>query len=320
MAVPYRHILKQGRSVATLGEVMARGLGQQLGLVKGGAAPVVPGPEHVEIVPPRPPELVRDYVRAVGGDPASYRGELPPHLFPQWLFRVGERALRGLPYPIFKMVNGGCRMEVRGRLPADSPLRIAARLEDLDDNGRRVLIRERIATGTEAEPDLVTVDLYTVIPLGGLRDGGGARGNGKPAEPRERPRVPAEAREVAFWKLPADAGLAFAALTGDFNPVHWVPAYARLLGHRGTIAHGFLTFARAIEGLNRSVFAGDAHRLASFDARFTRPLVLPARVGLYLAGDQVYVGDAPSGPAYLAATFKATAGNGVAVSETEVQR
>ena len=36
------------------------------------------------------------------------------------------------------------------------------------------------------------------------------------------------ALEIARWKAPAGAGMDFALITGDFNPVHWVPAYARL--------------------------------------------------------------------------------------------
>ena len=38
--------------------------------------------------------------------------------------------------------------------------------------------------------------------------------------------------------------------------------------------------------------------------RFTRPLVLPARVGVYVRGDKVWVGDAPGGGAYLEGTFR----------------
>ena len=55
--------------------------------------------------------------------------------------------------------------------------------------------------------------------------------------------------------------------------------------------------------MNRGLFAGDPSRLASIDVRFTRPLVLPARVGLYVRGDEVYVGTAPGGPANLVGTF-----------------
>ena len=61
--------------------------------------------------------------------------------------------------------------------------------------------------------------------------------------------------------------------------------------------------ARAIEGLNRSLFAGDVHRLSVVDVKFTRPLVLPAEVGLYVIDNNLFVGDAPGGPAYLVGTF-----------------
>ena len=44
--------------------------------------------------------------------------------------------------------------------------------------------------------------------------------------------------------------------------------------------------------------------MRAVEVRFTRPLVLPRRVGLFLAeGDAFYVGDAPSGPAYLTGRF-----------------
>ena len=40
------------------------------------------------------------------------------------------------------------------------------------------------------------------------------------------------------------------------------------------------------------------------DVKFIKPLVLPARVGVYTRDNQVWVGDAPSGPAYLTGTFE----------------
>ena len=79
--------------------------------------------------------------------------------------------------------------------------------------------------------------------------------------------MPADAKEIAFYRLKADAGLDFAKLTGDFNPVHWVPAYARALGFPNTILHGFGTLARAVEGLNRGVFAGGVDALRRVGGR-----------------------------------------------------
>jgi len=116
--------------------------------------------------------------------------------------------------------------------------------------------------------------------------------------------VPVDAREIAFFKLKPDAGLDFAKLTGDFNPVHWVPRWAKAFGFRNVILHGFGTMARAIEALNRGLLAGDVDALQEIDVRFTRPLVLPARVGVYVRENKIWVGDAPGGPAYLEGSFK----------------
>jgi acyl dehydratase len=245
-----------------------------------------------DTVAPLPADLVRDYVRHVGGDPAAYRGVLPPHLWPQWGFPLAARTLTGIPYPIARVLNGGCRMEVNAPLPAGEALQVSARLEDIDDDGRRAVLHQRVVTGTKAHPEALVGHLYAVVPL--------AKGNGAPSA---KPRVPDDAAELGYWRIPADAGLQFAKLTGDFNPVHWIRPYARAFGFPSTILHGFSTAARAIEGMNRAMFAGDVRRIRVFDCKFTRPLVLPARVGLYVAGDGVFVGDAPGGPAYLVGTY-----------------
>ncbi len=299
MGVPTKHVLQQGPVLAALGQTALLALKQHL----GHAAPrpvLTPGPEISAVVPPRPRDLVRDYVRKVGGDPGAYKGVLPPHLFPQWGFPLAARTLRGVHYPLARMLNGGCRLEINAPLPADVPLHVSARLEDIDDNGRRAVLRQRIVTGTADTPDALVAYLNAIVPLGGGKDAPKAD-----RKPRPRARVPAGARELAYWKLGAREGLDFALLTGDFNPVHWIPAYARASGFKSTILHGFATMARAIEGLNRTLWSGDVRPLRVFECKFTRPLVLPARVGLYVDDAQgVYVGDAPSGPAYLTGSFE----------------
>lgn len=301
MGVPNRYILHQGSVLRGLGHGAVAALRQRVGEVPT-TPPVTPGPELRAEVGPRPRDLVRDYVRHVGGDPGAYRRTVPAHLFPQWGFGLAARTLEGVPYPLAKVMNGGCRLEINAELPSDEPLSVSARLEGIDDDGRRAVLHQRIVTGTSAHPEAVVGHLYAIVPLGGR----GAKGRGGAAEKkRDRARVPQDARELAFWRIGDRAGLDFAKLTGDFNPVHWVPPYARAFGFRNVILHGFATMARAIEGLNRSLFAGDVRRLGVFDCRFTRPLVLPARVGLYVGAERsVFVGDARGGPAYLAGHYE----------------
>ena len=307
MSVKLKHVLQQGPVIKTLAGVAISALRQP----KGGSAgvPATPGPEYSTVVRPLPPDLVRDYVRHVGGDPAAYKGLIPAHLFPQWGFPLAAKTLQGLPYPMFKVLNGGCRLEINGALPAGEPLRARARLEDIDDNGRRAVIHQRVVTGTSANPEAVVGHLYAIVPLGSGSQGKKNGANGKAAadgKAKARPRVPVDADEIARWKLKPDAGLDFAKLTGDFNPVHWIPPYAKAFGFRNTILHGFSTMARALEGVQRGLFAGSIRAIDVFDVKFTKPLVLPAKVGLYVREHQVFVGDAPGGPAYLQGTFHPT--------------
>jgi len=306
VALPARHIIHQGPVLASIGRTALRALGQRLQKPQAEAQPrgPLPGPEIRARIPPLPAALVRDYLRHVGGDPAAYRGTIPPHLFPQWSFALAADTLRALPYPLLRVVNGGCRLQMNAPLPAGEPFEVRARLESVDDDGRRAVLRQRIVTGTAAQPEALQADLYAIVPIAN-RAQAESEGNGRPARPsKEAPSVPARARELAYWSLGPDTGLAFAMLTGDFNPVHWLRPYARAFGFRSPILHGFATLARAVEGLQRGLFAGAVDALRVVDVRFTRPLCLPARVGLYVDGHDLYVGDAVGAPAYLAGTFE----------------
>jgi acyl dehydratase len=304
-----KHIRHQGPVLATIGRTALTALRQRRSGAPTGAEPFpLPGPLVEATLPPRDPELVRDYLREVGGDPASWRGALPPHFFAQWGVPFVARAIEGVPYPIVKVLNAGCRLEVNGRIPADQPLHVTAQLTGIDDDGRKAILHTRVTTGTAARPDLLVAHFDAIVPLGKGKGAGEDAGEGKTgrggggASPRARrdlARVPEHARELAYWRLGPENALSFAMLTGDLNPLHWVRPYARALGFKGVILHGFATLARTYEGLVRRLYAGQVDRIATLEVRFTRPLVLPARVGLYLVEDQVFVGDAPGGPAYL---------------------
>jgi MaoC like domain len=299
MSVPLKFIRYQGPVLKGMGEAAVGALKQRIGKKNGAVKHgngTLPGPEHHITVAARPRELVNAYVRWVGGDPASYKGRVPAHLFPQWGFPLTGKVMEGLSYPMLAAMNGGCKLTINAPLPANEPLEVTGRLDAVDDNGQRAILDQKIVTGTKSNPEAIVAHLYVFVPL--------KKEDKKNGKAKEKPRVPVDAREIAFFKLKPDAGLDFAKLTGDFNPVHWVPRWAKAFGFKNVILHGFGTMARAIEALNRGLFAGDVNALQEIDVRFTRPLVLPARVGVYVRGNQMWVGDAPGGPAYLEGSFK----------------
>mgnify|MGYP002630982279 CR=1 FL=1 len=296
--VSNRHILRQGSALGALGRTALQAAMQKVqGVPK--TAPPLPGPELTSVVAPRPRDLVDAYLRNVGGNPKAYAGRLPGHMFPQWGFGPAARTLDGIPYALMSVVNGGCRLEVRGELPDDVPLTVTAQLMDIEDDGRKAILRQRVVTGVEGNPEIIVAHMDPIVIYG-------KRDKSQPRPKKVMPTVPQDAHELARWRISRSAGLDFARLTGDFNPIHWVPSYARMNGFKSTILHGFGTMARAIEGLHKAQFAG-ATPVRGFDCRFTRPLTLPADVGLYVrqtdALREVWVGNALGGECFMSGTY-----------------
>lgn len=297
MSVSIRHIRHQFPVIAAIGKTAIQAARQKLG---GASGPnlTLPGNEATATVPPRNPELIRAFVAHLGGDPGNYRGVVPPHLFPQWTFPVLTKTLAGIPYPLMELLNGGCHVRFNAPIPAGEPLVTRARLEGIDDDGRRAILHQSLTTGTTSAPDALVIDFYPIVKLR-AKDGEAKK------ESKEKPTVPTDdVREIGRWRLKADAGRDFALLTGDFNPVHWVPPAAKAMGFKNVILHGFAELGRTIEALVKVLWSGDYTKLAAIDVRFVRPLVLPREVGAYIRGNQLWLGDAPGGPAYMVGSFE----------------
>jgi acyl dehydratase len=64
---------------------------------------------------------------------------------------------------------------------------------------------------------------------------------------------------------------AYADASGDHNPIHVDPEFARSVGLPGTIAHGLLDMAILTEAVAR--WAGAYEQVASVACRFSKPLL-----------------------------------------------
>jgi acyl dehydratase len=84
---------------------------------------------------------------------------------------------------------------------------------------------------------------------------------------------------LATWQLAPASGRAYAALSGDWNPIHLWPWSARLMGLNAPIIHGMHTLGRTCAELERS----GGRRVASLDGRFRAPIALGG--GAALAAD-----------------------------------
>jgi acyl dehydratase len=85
--------------------------------------------------------------------------------------------------------------------------------------------------------------------------------------------LPEVAPAGVVWRLGADLGRHYAAVSGDYNPIHLFGLTARALGFRRQIAHGMWTLARSVAALENRL--PDA---VSVDVAFRKPVLLPGTV------------------------------------------
>ena len=97
--------------------------------------------------------------------------------------------------------------------------------------------------------------------------GGGERGATGGPVPEGAPTGGVE------WRLPADLGRNYAAVSGDHNPIHLYPLTAKVLGFKRQIAHGMWTLARSVAAIENRL--PDAVTVA---VTFKKPVFLPGTV------------------------------------------
>lgn len=251
----------QGPMLATLGRAALSAF-----RTPDGPPPATPGPILEATVAAPPDDLVDAYAAWSGAPSDRWGGELPPHLFPQWGFPLIAGTLVGLPWRLDKVLNQGCRVDVRAPLRRGLPLRLRAQLVEATDEGHRIRLVQRLWTGTEESPEALECDVIAVIPTG-RRAGERAR----------RSEDESAWTTVGGFRADRRDGWRFGVLTGDLNPIHWIGPYAKLAGFPRQILHGFGSLARSWEILANS------GPVQGIDVRFTRPLVLPARATVQAA-------------------------------------
>jgi acyl dehydratase len=97
-------------------------------------------------------------------------------------------------------------------------------------------------------------------------------------EPKPAPKKPARLPPPNAV-LPISPGVIrrYAAVGGDHNPIHTNPLAARLFGFPTVIAHGMYAAAAVLGNIE-----GQLPDAVCYSVRFGKPIVLPARVGLWV--------------------------------------
>lgn len=216
------------------------------------------------------------YRQLVTGEPFDgvHRRSLPSVLIHSAGFPVqmALMAQEDFPLPLAGMVHLSNRVHHRQPIAAGVPLQILARAENLTPH-RRGTQADVIVEIYPAEVDVNTAgpDQLLYSSTSTYLGRGTYLFSRDDAAAAER-EVFSPPRKTGLWALGADAGRQYAAVSGDYNPIHLSSLTAKALGQKQAIVHGMYSAARMLEG-REPESAG--HR---WSITFEAPVTLPGKV------------------------------------------
>ncbi len=165
-----------------------------------------------------------------------------------------------------QLVHGEQAFELAGPIPVEGSVKSTSRITGIYDKGKGAVIATE-STSVDAktgEPRFTTrssVYIRGAGGFGGERGPSGARNVAPDREPDHR---------VSYLTSP-DQALTY-RLSGDRNPLHSDPEFAKLAGFDRPILHGLCTYGFTGRALLHSLCGGKPERFRSMEGRFSAPV------------------------------------------------
>lgn len=205
-----------------------------------------------------------------GTDELAFSTEKDQRVLPTFAVIVGGG---GIPFAAIgkfnpaMLVHGEQAIEVFGPIPAEGSVRSTGRIANVWDkrSGAVVVMESESVDAVTGEPRFKTRMAAFIRGEGGF---GGERG---PSGPRNEPPKRAADLVVRYETRPEQALIY--RLSGDRNPLHSDPEFAKRAGFEAPILHGLCSYGFTGRALLHGLCGGDPARFRSMEARFSKPVV-----------------------------------------------
>ncbi|MER6125040.1 MaoC/PaaZ C-terminal domain-containing protein [Streptomyces sp. NPDC001795] len=240
-------------------------------------------------------------VPATDPDELRYTLESRLHVLPSFATVAGAGVpgvISGLSMPgveveLAKVLHGGQTLAIHRPIPVEGTATATNRLAAVYDKGKAAILVLRTEVA-DADGPLWTNDAQIFV-----RGEGGWGGDRGPATRLEPPA--GDPDKVVERPIREDQALLY-RLSGDYNPLHADPEFAKLAGFERPILHGLCTYGMTLKAVVDSLLGGDVTRVRSYTTRFAG-VVYPGetlRIRMWREADRVRVavsaverGDAP---------------------------
>ena len=152
--------------------------------------------------------------------------------------------------------------ELHKPLPVEGTARIEPTLAAMHDKGNAALVVLETTTTDASTGELLATTRNTTF-IRGAGGFGGDRGTSQPWSPPDR-----EPDFTTSVRIPPYQALLY-RLTGDRNPLHSDPAFAKIAGFDRPILHGMCTYGYTARILLHEACGGDVERFAFMSGRFS---------------------------------------------------
>ena len=167
----------------------------------------------------------------------------------------------GLNYGLDRILHGEQYTEVIRPLPASAELTHKIRVKDIWDKGKGAVVVTEISSLDEEGDELIKNELTMFV-----RGAGGWGGERGPSADINTP--PDRAPDATTKEKIDDSQALLYRLSGDWNPLHVDPSFAKAFGFERPILHGLCSYGYAARHVLSEYSDGDPRYFKSIKARF----------------------------------------------------
>ena len=169
------------------------------------------------------------------------------------------------------ILHGEQAIEVKKPFPIQGKLTTVGTIRAIYDKGSGALVAVDAET-TDEGGETICVNTFGIF----VRGEGGFGGDRGPSGRRNLPPERSPDEVVEMGTLPQQA--AIYRLSGDRNPLHIDPSFAKMAGYDQPILHGLCTFGHVARAVIQKYCGGDPDRFKTLEVRFS---------GVVFPGDKI---------------------------------
>jgi acyl dehydratase len=197
--------------------------------------------------------------------------DVPQKVLPTFPVIVGMAGGGGMPnfgeFNWAMLVHGEQKVEVFGPIPSEGTITSTTRIVGIYDKGSGALA----VMETESKYKDTGKPAFNVR-FGAFIRGEGGFGESRGEELPARPKAPERAPDAEVtYSTRTDQALLY-RLSGDRNPLHSDPSFAKLAGFETPILHGLCTYGFTGRALLHTLCGSDPAKFKGMDARFSKPV------------------------------------------------